>query len=101
MLTPRQRSFLRGLAGRQPAILQVGKAGITEPVLRQLDEALAARELVKVRLLRNAPLDPDAAAERLAAAVRADVVAVAGRVVTLYRRHPERPCIALPGGDGD
>lgn len=100
MLTPRQRAFLKGLAQREPVILQVGKAGVTPAVVRQLDEALTARELVKVRVLRNAPLAPEEAAERLAAATGAAPVGVIGRVVTLYRAHPEEPRIRLPGEGG-
>ena len=102
MLTPRQRAYLRSLGQREPVILQVGKAGITGAVLDQLDRALAARELVKVRVLRNAPVAPEEAAERLAAATGAEPVGVLGRVVTLFRRNPEAPRIPWPepGGRG-
>lgn len=99
MLTPRQRAHLRGLANREPVIAQVGKSGVTDAVVRQLDEALTARELVKLKVLRGAPQTPDEAAERLAAALGAQLVQVLGRVVTLYRPHPEEPRIALPGGE--
>lgn len=100
MLTPRQRSFLKGLANREPVIAQLGKSGVTAAVVRQLDQALAARELVKVRVLRNAPLEPGEAARRLAEVTGAEAVGVVGRVVTLYRPHPEEPRIRLPGKDG-
>lgn len=98
MLTPRQRAYLRGLANREPVIIQVGKAGITGALSRQLEEALAARELVKLRVLKGAPLEPQEAARQLALATGAEVVQVLGRVVTLYRPSPERPRIRLPAG---
>lgn len=53
MLTSKQRSYLRGLANNIPAIFQVGKGGIDDNTIKQFDEALEARELVKASVLKN------------------------------------------------
>ena len=77
-------------------IMQIGKGGITEAVVSQLDEALEVRELVKVRVIANSPLDTEAAAEQLAKAVRAETVQIIGRNLLFYRRSEKKPTIELP-----
>ena len=96
-LTSRQRSALRALAhGLEPVVL-VGRAGLTDAVIREVDDALAARELIKVRLSGDRD-ERAAAADDLAARVGAETVGRIGRVAILYRRHPDpaRRKIALP-----
>ena len=53
MLTSKERARLRGLANELPVIIQVGKGGVSDNLIRQIDTALEARELIKVRLLQN------------------------------------------------
>jgi RNA-binding protein len=77
-------------------IIQIGKAGWGEAVVRHLDEALEARELVKVRVIANAPVDPREVAPRLAEAVRAETVQIIGRNILFYRRSMEKPSLELP-----
>lgn len=93
-LTGRERKALRGLAHHLEPVVQVGSAGITEAVARQVDEALRAHELVKVRL--HQPADKHGDAEALAAATGAALCGMVGHVVILYRPDPERPKI-VPG----
>ena len=95
MLNSRQRAQLRGLANPIETIFQVGKGGVTENLVRQVDDALLARELIKLRVLETAPEGVRPVAEALAAATGADVVQVIGSRCVLYRPHPDEPQIRL------
>ena len=94
MLTSKQRAKLRGLANQMDTILQVGKGGIQDALVKQVDEALTARELLKLRALETAPDSARQIAGELAAATGAEVVQVIGTRFVLYRRHPEHPQIS-------
>lgn len=96
MLTSKQRAYLRGLGQDLDPVLQIGKGGITEQVVKQADDALEARELIKVRLLRNATITLQEATEALCAATQAHPVSQVGRVALLYRRSKKAPRIELP-----
>ena len=85
----RDRASLRAEAHHLRPTVHVGQHGVSDTVLQSLDEALRARELVKVQLGRNAPLEAKAAAQELAAAMKAEVVQVIGRTTTLYRENPD------------
>ena len=90
MLNSRQRAQLRGLANDFETILQVGKLGISENTVKQVDDALEARELIKMSVLETCPLTSREAADELAKKVRADVVQVIGRKFILYRQSKEK-----------
>ena len=91
-LTSKQRAQLRGLANTIDTIVQVGKDGITENVIAQVNEALEARELIKGRGLdNNIEYDARLAAEELAAATRSQVVQVIGSKFVLYRETHSKP----------
>ncbi len=96
MISSKQRSFLRGLANPLEPIFQVGKGGVSESSAQALSDALTARELIKVRVLKNIGEDPRAVAEELAQATGATVIQVIGQNVILYRRNEEEPVIELP-----
>ena len=91
-LTSKQRAQLRGLANSIDTILQVGKDGIGANLIKQADDALEARELIKGRVLDN-NIDDDArtAAEELAKATRSEVVQVIGTKFVLYRESHSKP----------
>lgn len=95
MLTSKQRAKLKGIASTTETILQVGKGGVGEQLIKQVDDALTARELVKLRLLDTAPETPDETAQALADATGSQVVQVIGRRVVLYRKNPKKPVITL------
>lgn len=95
MITGKQRAHLRGLANPMETILQVGKSGVTEAVLQQVDDALTARELIKMRVLETSPSSSRATAQELAAHLHADIVQVIGSRFVLYRPHPKTPKIRL------
>ena len=84
-LTSKQRAQLRGLANSIDTILHVGKEGIGDNLVKQADDALEARELIKGKVLENCMLTSREAAEELAQKTRSDVVQVIGTKFVLYR----------------
>ena len=91
-LTSKQRAQLRGLANSIDTILQIGKDGIGENLIKQADDALEARELIKGRVLdNNLEYDARAAAGELAKATRSEVVQVIGTKFVLYRESHSKP----------
>ncbi len=97
MLTGKQRSYLRGLANQIDAIFQIGKSGINDNLVRQVDEALEARELIKIHVLESAEGDVRELCEALCERTGADPVQVIGRRFSIYRP-AEEPGIQLPPG---
>lgn len=95
MLDSKTRAKLRSLANTVEAILQVGKNGVGDALIKQIDDALTAREMIKVTVLETSPELPAGMAATLAAATRSEVVQVVGRKVTLYRKNPEKTIIEL------
>ena len=95
MITSKQRAYLRGLANGIPAIMQIGKGGISENLIKTVSDALEARELIKLTVLENSMETPRAMADELAEAVGADVVGVIGRKVILYRESVNNKRIEL------
>ena len=96
MLTSKQRAYLRGLANDYDSLFQVGKSGVTETVLKQVEDALRARELIKINSLENTPLSPKELAQEVSEKVKCDVVQVVGRKIILYKRNDKDPKIVLP-----
>lgn len=94
-MTSNQRAYLRGLANKLETIFQVGKGGMNDQLIRQVDETLAVRELIKLRVLETSPLSAREAAEEIAAQTRSEVVQVIGYRFVLYRPAKE-PKIVLP-----
>lgn len=95
MLNSRQRAQLRGLANSFDTIFQVGKGGINEQLIKQVGEALEARELIKLRVLETSPISSREAADSIASAVGADVVQVIGYRFVLYKESVEHKTIVL------
>lgn len=85
-LTSKQRAQLRGLANSIDTILQVGKEGLGENLIKQTNDALEARELIKGKALENCELSAREAAEALAKVTRSEVVQVIGTKFVLYRQ---------------
>ncbi len=95
MLNSRQRAQLRGMANDFETILQVGKMGISENTVKQVDDALEARELIKMSVLETCEKSSREVADELAPMVKADVVQVIGRKFILYRESKENKTIKL------
>ncbi len=94
-LTSKERAYLRSLAVNEPTIMQVGKDGITENLVKTVSDALEARELIKLSVLENSEESPRSAAEELAEATGADVVCTIGRKMVLYRESETHKKIEL------
>ena len=91
-LTSKQRAQLRGLANTIDTIIHVGKDGIGENLVKQADDALEAREIIKGKVLdNNIEYDARLAAEDLAKATRSQVVQVIGTKFVLYRESHSKP----------
>ncbi|MBO4432436.1 MAG: ribosome assembly RNA-binding protein YhbY [Clostridia bacterium] len=95
MLNSRQRAQLRGMANGYEPILHIGKGGIDADVIKQADDALTARELIKARVLETAPATSRQTADALAKSTKSDVVQVIGSVFILYRENKENKKIFL------
>lgn len=94
-MTNKQRAYLSSLAADISPILQIGKASLTPEYTNAVDEALEARELIKINVLKNCFDDPKEIAQVLAERTRAEVVRVIGRKIVLYRA-AKKPVIKLP-----
>lgn len=86
MLTSKQRASLRKLANGIPAILQIGKGGICDNLIKQIDDALNARELVKITILETAFLDTKETCNEVARMLNAEPIQAIGFKFVLYRR---------------
>ncbi len=102
-MTSKERAALRGQANGLDVLFQVGKGGVSDALIAQTDDALRARELIKLRLLaETSPVTPRAAADKIAARTGADVIQVIGGVIVLYRhseelhRAPKKPAVKKP-----
>lgn len=91
MITTKQRAVLRGHANKLEVILQVGKSGMTPTILKQLNDALAAREMVKGKVLENSPLSAREVAQQLAEAAECEIVQVIGSKFVLYKAKEKEP----------
>lgn len=94
-LTSKQRAQLKGLAMSEDTIIQIGKGGISENTVTQVKDALAARELIKGRVLESSLLSAREAAEALSEACQAETVHTIGSKFVLYKRNAKEPKIAL------
>lgn len=95
-MTSKQRAYLRSLSHSLEIILHAGKGGISDAMLKQADDALTARELIKGKVLETAPATAREIAEEIAAAVGAQVVQVVGRTFVLFRQREKDSQIRLP-----
>lgn len=96
MLTSKQRAYLRALGTEQPAIMQIGKGGISENLVKTVSDALEAREIVKLSVLESCEYSPREASDKLCELLGAEGVAVVGRKIVLYRESEEKKAIVLP-----
>ena len=94
-MTSKQRAYLRSLAVNLDTIMQIGKDGVSENLIKTVSDALEARELIKLSVLENCDCTPRESAEALADAVGADVVGVIGRKIILYRESKDNKKIEL------
>ncbi len=96
MITSKQRAYLRGLGQSCPAIMQIGKGGLSENLIKTVSDALEARELVKLTVLDNSGESPREILDQLCEALGAEGVACVGKKIVLYRESKEKKTIILP-----
>ena len=95
-MTSKQRAYLRGLANTLQPIFQIGKSGISDNLIKQLDDALEARELIKISVLETAPDNVKDLGENIAKATNSICVQTIGNKITLYRARKKDSKIILP-----
>ncbi len=95
-LTSKQRAYLRSIGHVQPAILQIGKGGINENLIKQIDDALEAREIIKVTVLETALMSTKGACTSICEAVGAEPVQCIGGKFVIYRESKDNKEIILP-----
>lgn len=95
-MTSKQRAYLKSLAMKITPILQIGKSSVTPELISAVDEALEARELIKMHILKNCFDDPKEIVQVIAERTRSEVVQVIGKKVVLYRESKDNKKIELP-----
>jgi RNA-binding protein len=96
MLTGKQKRFLRSQAHHLNPIFQVGKGGVNENMIKQIGDALEARELIKVSVLQNCEVDKDTVAVQLSQGTKGELVQIIGNIIVLYKESKESKQIQLP-----
>ncbi|NMM64551.1 ribosome assembly RNA-binding protein YhbY [Clostridium sp. P21] len=96
MITSKQRSYLRSLANNMAPIFQVGKDGIEDNFLKQVKDALEARELIKIAVLNNSGYDAREASDIICEELGCEGIQSIGSKLVLYKRSSKKPKIELP-----
>ena len=96
MLTGKQKRYLRSLAHNIDPTFQIGKGGINENMISQIDETLEKRELIKIHVLQNNFDDKNELANELSQATKSELVQVIGSMIVLYKESQENKDIFLP-----
>lgn len=95
MLNSKQRAQLKSIAAGIEPVFQIGKGGINDAQVAQIDDYLRVHEIIKIKCLDNSMYTPREAAEEIAAKIGAEVVISIGSKAVLYKRNPEKPLIEL------
>lgn len=95
MLTSKQRATLRKMAHSLQPIIYIGKAGVTDNIIKQAGDALTPNELIKGSVQQNSPISAKDAMSEIAAKTGADAVSSAGRKFVIYRANPDEPKITV------
>ena len=96
MITSKQRSYLRSLANTMTPIFQVGKDGVEENFIKQVREALEAREIIKIKVLNNSGLSAREASDMIFEKVGCEGIQAIGSKIVLYKQSTKNPVIELP-----
>ena len=93
MLTSKQRAYLKSIAVGLEPVFQIGKGGINDAQVAQIDDYLRAHEIIKIKCLDNSLYTSVEAAREIAEKIGAEVVITIGSKAVLYKRNPEKPVI--------
>ncbi|MGJ5711809.1 ribosome assembly RNA-binding protein YhbY [Staphylococcus auricularis] len=96
MLSGKQKRFLRSKAHHIEPTFQVGKSGVNENMVAQLNDILEKRELIKIHVLQNNFDDKDDLAQTISEATESEIVQVIGSMIVLYKESTENKKIELP-----
>lgn len=96
MLTGKQRAYLKSIANTMDPIFQIGKNGISENFIKQVEEALEAREIIKIKVLNNSLLDATEVAREVAEKSNSEFVQSIGNKFVIYKESEENKKIELP-----
>ena len=97
-LTGAAARSLRAMAHSLVPVVHLGKEGVTDALLVAVTQALHDHELIKVKVLQEAPLERDEAAAQISDGTLCEVVQIIGRILVLYKPHPKKPKIPVPKG---
>lgn len=95
-LTSKQRAYLKSLAMNIDPVFNIGKASLTDEIIKAIDEAFNTRELIKIGVLKNCIDDPKLIAEAIAENTDSTVVQVIGKKIVLYKKDKDNQKIMLP-----
>ena len=95
-LNSKQKSFLRSMGVALEPVVNIGQEGVTPTVVESAKEVIKKRELIKVRVQKNAPGEPKDVLNMLTERVDADLVQVIGRNGLLFKRNFDKPKVELP-----
>ncbi|NLK95247.1 MAG: ribosome assembly RNA-binding protein YhbY [Clostridiales bacterium] len=98
MITGKQRAYLRGLAQNIDPIFQIGKRGIEDTFIIQVEEALEKREIIKIKVLENSGLNTREASDIICERVNCEGIQAIGNKIVLYKKSKKNPKIELPKG---
>ena len=96
MITGKQRSYLKKLAHSIDPVIQIGKNGVTDNFITQINDLLEARELIKVKVLNNSLLEAKDTANEVARLTRSEFIQSIGNKFVLYRESRDNKRIELP-----
>lgn len=96
MLTGKQKRFLRSKANTMRPIFQVGKAGVNDNMIEQINEALEKRELIKISILQNCMDDKETIADEIAAGTNGEIAQIIGNNMIVYKESTDNKTIILP-----
>ncbi|WP_077833449.1 YhbY family RNA-binding protein [Clostridium felsineum] len=95
MLTGKQRAYLRSMANTMEVIFQIGKNGIDEAIVKQINDALEARELIKINVLESSGLQAREASDILCGLLKCEGIQAIGKKIVIYRKSEKKPKIEL------
>ncbi|MBF0277894.1 MAG: ribosome assembly RNA-binding protein YhbY [SAR324 cluster bacterium] len=95
-LTGKQKRYLRKLAHLMKPVVTVGKSGLSEALYQQIDQCLLEHELIKIKVLESSSLEKRECSQQISEHTQSHVAQLIGRIMVLYRAHPEEPVIQLP-----
>ncbi len=95
IITSKKRAFLRKKAHDLVAIVRIGKEGYSENIVQGIEDAIAHRELIKIKVLQNCEQETSEIAGKVAEAINGEIVGIVGRTIILFKENKEKPTISL------